>query len=81
MHAIVVGSDMNAQTKFETQLRDFVVKNAIHDRVHFVNKTLAVAPYLAAIDVLVQNSQVSHNCGGSLPMVFFFSPHNSVSVN
>jgi len=60
MHAIVVGSDMNAQTKFETQLRDFVVKNGIHDRVHFVNKTLAVAPYLAAIDVLVQNSQVSH---------------------
>ncbi|XP_066306020.1 uncharacterized protein [Miscanthus floridulus] len=57
MHAVVVGSDMNAQTKFETQLRDFVVKNAIHDRVHFVNKTLAVAPYLAAIDVLVQNSQ------------------------
>jgi hypothetical protein len=60
MHAVVVGSDMNAQTKFETQLRDFVVKNGIHDRVHFVNKTLAVAPYLAAIDVLVQNSQVSH---------------------
>lgn len=62
MHAVVVGSDMNAQTKFETQLRDFVVKNGIHDRVHFVNKTLAVAPYLAAIDVLVQNSQVSQ-CG------------------
>jgi hypothetical protein len=61
MHAIVVGSDMNAQTKFETQLRQIVVKSGIHARVHFVNKTLAVAPYLAAIDVLVQNSQVSHN--------------------
>ncbi|XP_062207781.1 uncharacterized protein LOC133909381 isoform X2 [Phragmites australis] len=58
MHAVVVGSDMNAQTKFETQLREFVVKNGIHDCVHFVNKTLAVAPYLAAIDVLVQNSQI-----------------------
>jgi len=53
MHAVVVGSDMNAQTKFETQLRDFVVKNGIHDRVHFVNKTLAVAPYLAAIDAQI----------------------------
>jgi hypothetical protein len=61
MHAIVVGSDMSAQTKFETQLRQIVVKSGIHARVHFVNKTLAVAPYLAAIDVLVQNSQVSHN--------------------
>ncbi|KAG0537183.1 hypothetical protein BDA96_03G126300 [Sorghum bicolor] len=66
MHAIVVGSDMNAQTKFETQLRDFVVKNAIHDRVHFVNKTLAVAPYLAAIDVLVQNSQARGECFGRI---------------
>ena len=72
MHAVVVGSDMNAQTKFETQLRDFVVKNVIHDRVHFVNKTLSVAPYLAAIDVLVQNSQVSHNSGGSFAMVLVF---------
>jgi hypothetical protein len=59
MHAVVVGSDMNAQTKFETQLREFVAKNGIQDRVHFINKTLAVAPYLSAIDVLVQNSQVS----------------------
>uniref|UniRef100_A0A0E0C0A5 Glycosyl transferase family 1 domain-containing protein n=1 Tax=Oryza meridionalis TaxID=40149 RepID=A0A0E0C0A5_9ORYZ len=59
MHAVVVGSDINAQTKFETQLRDFVVNNGIQDRVHFVNKTLAVAPYLAATDVLVQNSQFS----------------------
>lgn len=72
MHAVVVGSDMNAQTKFETQLREFVVKNGIHDCVHFVNKTLAVAPYLAAIDVLVQNSQVSHNVIGG---PYFFPPN------
>lgn len=58
MHALVVGSDMNAQTKFETELRNFVLEKKIKDRVHFVNKTLTVAPYLAAIDVLVQNSQV-----------------------
>lgn len=58
LHAVVVGSDMNAQTKFETELRKFVTENNIQDRVHFVNKTLTVAPYLAAIDVLVQNSQV-----------------------
>ncbi|TVU22518.1 hypothetical protein EJB05_32224, partial [Eragrostis curvula] len=66
MHAVVVGSDMNAQTKFETQLREFVVKNGIYDRVHFVNKTLAVAPYLAAIDVLVQNSQARGECFGRI---------------
>ena len=78
MHAVVVGSDMNAQTKFETQLRDFVVKNGIHDRVHFVNKTLAVAPYLAAIDVLVQNSQVSHTVIYGL---CFLSSKLYVSVN
>lgn len=49
---------MNAQTKFETELRNFVEEKKIQDRVHFVNKTLNVAPYLASIDVLVQNSQV-----------------------
>lgn len=59
LHAVVVGSDMNAQTKFETELRIFVMEKKIQDRVHFVNKTLTVAPYLASIDVLVQNSQVS----------------------
>lgn len=80
MHAVVVGSDMNAQTKFETQLRDFVVKNAIHGRVHFVNKTLAVAPYLAAIDVLVQNSQVCQNSRGAYLWFLFFS-YNFFSVN
>lgn len=58
MHAVVVGSDMNAQTKFETELRNFVAEKKIQDHVHFVNKTLTVSPYLASIDVLVQNSQV-----------------------
>lgn len=58
MHALVVGSDMCAQTKFETELRNFVAAKKLHDCVHFINKTLNVSPYLAAIDVLVQNSQV-----------------------
>lgn len=58
MHAVVVGSDMNAQTKYEMELRKFVAENKMQDQVHFVNKTLTVAPYLASIDVLVQNSQV-----------------------
>ena len=58
IHAVMVGSDMSAQTKFETELRNFVSEKNIQDRVHFVNKTLTVAPYLASIDVLVQNSQV-----------------------
>lgn len=58
IHAVIVGSDISVQTKFETELRDFVAQKKIQHRVHFVNKTLTVAPYLAAIDVLVQNSQV-----------------------
>ncbi|KAI4321610.1 hypothetical protein MLD38_034973 [Melastoma candidum] len=66
MHAVVVGSDMNAQTKFELELRNFVVDQKIKDRVHFVNKTLAVAPYLASIDVLVQNSQARGECFGRI---------------
>lgn len=66
IHAIVVGSDMNAQLKFETQLRNFVKENKIQDRVHFVNKTLNVVPYLAAIDVLVQNSQARGECFGRI---------------
>lgn len=59
VHAVVVGSDMSAHTKFETELRSFVTEKKIQNRVHFINKTLTVAPYLASIDVLVQNSQVS----------------------
>lgn len=66
MHAIVVGSDMNAQTKFETELRNFVAEKKIQDRVHFVNKTLTVTPYLASIDVLVQNSQARGECFGRI---------------
>lgn len=58
MHAVIVGSDMGAQTKFETELRNFVSDKKIQYSVHFVNKTLNVAPYLASIDILVQNSQV-----------------------
>ncbi|KAF8410555.1 hypothetical protein HHK36_003086 [Tetracentron sinense] len=66
MHAVIVGSDMSAQTKFETELRNFVIEKKIQGRVHFVNKTLTVAPYLAAIDVLVQNSQARGECFGRI---------------
>ncbi|XP_074272742.1 uncharacterized protein LOC141596466 [Silene latifolia] len=66
MHAVVVGSDMGAQTKFETELRNFVTEKKIQDRVHFINKTLTVAPYLASIDVLVQNSQTRGECFGRI---------------
>lgn len=66
LHAVIVGSDMSAQTKFEMELRDSVVQKKIQDRVHFVNKTLTVAPYLAAIDVLVQNSQARGECFGRI---------------
>ncbi|KAA3474408.1 UDP-Glycosyltransferase superfamily protein [Gossypium australe] len=59
LHAVIVGSDMSAHTKLEMELRDYVTQKKIQDRVHFVNKTLTVAPYLAAVDVLVQNSQPS----------------------
>ncbi|KAL9245174.1 hypothetical protein vseg_018853 [Gypsophila vaccaria] len=66
MHALVVGSDMNVQTKFEIELRNFVIEKKIQDRVHFINKTLTVAPYLASIDVLVQNSQTRGECFGRI---------------
>lgn len=66
MHAVIVGSDMAAQTKFESELRDFVRQKKIQGHVHFVNKTLTVAPYLAAIDVLVQNSQGRGECFGRI---------------
>ncbi|XP_020679287.1 uncharacterized protein LOC110097331 isoform X1 [Dendrobium catenatum] len=66
IHAVVVGSDMNAQTKFEGELRNFVARQGIQDKVHFVNKTLTIAPYLAAIDVLVQNSQGRGECFGRI---------------
>ncbi|XP_028791238.1 uncharacterized protein LOC114747115 [Neltuma alba] len=57
LHAVVVGSDFSAHTTLEIELRKYVVDKKIQDRVHFINKTLTVAPYLAAVDVLVQNSQ------------------------
>lgn len=66
MHAVVVGSDMNTQTKFETELRNFVAEKKIQGHVHFVNKTLTVSPYLASIDVLVQNSQARGECFGRI---------------
>ncbi|KAK1423583.1 hypothetical protein QVD17_18887 [Tagetes erecta] len=66
IHAIIVGSDMSVQTKFETELRNFVARKKIQHRVHFVNKTLTVSPYLAAIDVLVQNSQGRGECFGRI---------------
>ncbi|KAG0469415.1 hypothetical protein HPP92_016115 [Vanilla planifolia] len=66
MHAVIVGSDMSGHTKLEMELRTFAVKQGIKDRVHFVNKTLTVAPFLAAIDVLVQNSQARGECFGRI---------------
>ncbi|KAI3996518.1 hypothetical protein MKX01_012929 [Papaver californicum] len=66
MHAAVVASDMNAHTKLEMDLRKFVIEKGFQDRVHFVNKTLTVAPYLSAIDVLVQNSQGRGECFGRI---------------
>lgn len=66
IHAVIVGSDMSVQTKFEKELRNFVAQKKIQHRVHFVNKTLTVAPYLAAIDVLVQNSQGRGECFGRI---------------
>lgn len=66
LHAVIVGSGMAAQTKFESELRNFVSLKKIHNQVHFVNKTLSGAPYLAAIDVLVQNSQARGECFGRI---------------
>ena len=58
MHAVIVGCDANPG-KYELELRDYVKEKRFEHLVHFVNKTMNVVPYLAAIDVLVQNSQVS----------------------
>ncbi|KAL9690166.1 hypothetical protein QQ045_010562 [Rhodiola kirilowii] len=66
IHAVIVGSDMAGQPKFESELRNFTKSKQIQSRVHFLNKTLAVAPYLAAIDVLVQNSQGRGECFGRI---------------
>lgn len=66
IHAAIVGSDLTAHTKFELELRAFVQSKNIEHHVHFVNKTLSVAPYLAATDVLVQNSQARGECFGRI---------------
>ncbi|KAJ8439206.1 hypothetical protein Cgig2_003419 [Carnegiea gigantea] len=66
MHAVIVGSDMSKHTAIETELHRFASKKGIQDRVHFINKTLTVAPYLAAIDVRVQNSQGRGECFGRI---------------
>lgn len=73
MHAIIVGSDITAQRIFESQLRDFVRAKKIQDRVHFVNKTITVAPYLSAIDIFVQNSQVGFLCFSILLILLYFT--------
>ena len=57
-HALLVGSDWAAPS-YESMLRSFVKENDLKGMVHFVNKSLDVVPYLAASDVLVQNSQVT----------------------
>jgi hypothetical protein len=57
VHALLVGSDWAAPS-YESMLRNFVKENKLERTVHFVNKSLDVIPYLAASDVLVQNSQV-----------------------
>lgn len=72
IHAVVVGSDMTSHSKFETELRNFVISKKIEKYVHFVNKTLTVAPYLAAIDVLVQNSQVCRHGVDARSLFFLF---------
>ncbi|XP_073020543.1 uncharacterized protein [Primulina eburnea] len=66
MYAVIVGSDISSQTKFETELRNFVADKKIQHSVRFVNKTMNVAPYLASIDVLVQNSQARGECFGRI---------------
>ena len=57
MQALVVGSDWAAPA-YEAMLRSFVKENELESRVHFINKTMDVVPYLAASDILVQNAQV-----------------------
>ncbi|MCO5578359.1 hypothetical protein L7F22_032200 [Adiantum nelumboides] len=65
LHAVIVGCDAVA-SKYELELRSFVVEKKIEHLVHFVNKTMNVVPYLAAIDVLVQNSQARGECFGRI---------------
>lgn len=57
VHALVVGGD-HAAPPYQSMLHKFVEENGLQSTVHFVKKTMDVVPYLAAADVLVQNSQV-----------------------
>ncbi|EPS69061.1 hypothetical protein M569_05706, partial [Genlisea aurea] len=66
LHAVVVGSKLGAQTKFQTELHEFAAEKKLLGNVKFVNRTLNVSPYLAAIDVLVQNSQARGECFGRI---------------
>jgi len=59
MHALLVGSDWAAPS-YELMLRKFVKDTSLESKVHFVNKSMDIVSYLAASDVLVQNSQVSY---------------------
>ncbi|KAI5070902.1 hypothetical protein GOP47_0013153 [Adiantum capillus-veneris] len=65
LHAVIVGCDA-APSKYELELRSFVAEKKIEHLVHFINKTMNVIPYLAAIDVLVQNSQGRGECFGRI---------------
>ncbi|KAH7331584.1 hypothetical protein KP509_20G041300 [Ceratopteris richardii] len=65
LHAAIVGCD-TTPNKYEMELRSFVAERKIEHLVHFVNKTMNVIPYLAAIDVLVQNSQARGECFGRI---------------
>ncbi|CAA3018388.1 lipopolysaccharide core biosynthesis mannosyltransferase lpsb [Olea europaea subsp. europaea] len=66
MHAVVVGNGILAQTEFETELRNFVAEKKLQNRVHFVNKMLNVAPCLASINILVQDSLAWGECFGRI---------------
>ncbi|XP_024517077.1 uncharacterized protein LOC112341365 [Selaginella moellendorffii] len=66
IYAVIVGSDWIGQPKFEAELRELVEKNGMQHVVRFVNKTMNVVPYLAASDVLVQNSQARGECFGRI---------------
>ncbi|KEH36196.1 hypothetical protein MTR_3g112270 [Medicago truncatula] len=55
LHAIAVGRDMK---RLEMQLRKYVTKKKIQDRVHFVKETPALAPYPAFIDVPSKGEKV-----------------------
>lgn len=65
VHALVVGGD-HAAPPYQSMLHKFVEENGLQSTVHFVKKTMDVVPYLAAADVLVQNSQGRGECFGRI---------------